>query len=106
MKNLICLIFLVVTVSLFGQQQPTISPQVINTAGDHRQVGNTGVWITDNVGEPFTETISNGNVMITQGFIQPEVKNDRVTILFSGLTCMDRDDGQIRVSYVPAVPTS
>jgi gliding motility-associated-like protein len=42
--------------------------------------------------------------MITQGFIQPE-KNDGVTLLLNGLTCHDKDDGMISVSYNPLNPT-
>jgi gliding motility-associated-like protein len=75
----------------------TISPQVINAAGDHRQAG--GISISDNIGEPFTETIGpNGGVMVTQGFLQPPV-NDGVTILFNGVSCATREDGYISVAY-------
>ncbi len=72
MKKLILITLLIVSVKLFSQA-PTISPQVFNAAGDHRQVGTTGIWITDNIGEPFTETLVNGAVMLTQGFLQPEI---------------------------------
>jgi gliding motility-associated-like protein len=82
----------------------TITPQVINSAGDHRQLGTSGIWVTDNVGEPFTETLQNNNIMVTQGFIQPE-ESDGVTILFNGLTCKDKDDGMISISYLPSNPT-
>jgi gliding motility-associated-like protein len=102
MKNTAYIFFLLLAGKFCAQ---TITPQVINSAGDHRQVGTSNVWVTDNVGEPFTETIGpNANIMITQGFIQPE-KNDGVTILFSGLTCKDKDDGFISVSYQPLNPT-
>jgi gliding motility-associated-like protein len=95
MKKIILIIMLLTCVRIWSQ---TVSPQVINAAGDHRQVGSSGIWITDNVGEPFTETIGSGNLMITQGFLQPPV-NDGVTIAFNGLTCTDRDDGFISIAF-------
>lgn len=55
----------------FSGGAQTITPQVINSAGGHRQAGNTGISITDNVGEPFTQTIGNANFIVTQGFLQP-----------------------------------
>ena len=51
--------------------QLSAQQQVINSAGDTRQVGNTGITIIDNVGEPFTTKIENSNFIITQGFLQP-----------------------------------
>jgi hypothetical protein len=62
-KIILILFFTASGLALHAQQQ------VINAAGDHRQLGTSGVWISDNVGEPFTETIGPMNgLMITQGF--------------------------------------
>lgn len=84
-------------------QSQTITPQVINSAGDHRRLGSTGIYITDNVGEPFTETIgSNGN-MITQGFIQPEmtsISGFSATAKVNNVTCLDKKDGAIVISII------
>lgn len=80
----------------------TISPQVINSAGDNRQLGTTGIYVTDNVGEPFTETIGNNNV-ITQGFIQPEVISIHgfsVSSKYNVVTCLDKNDGEIYVKVI------
>lgn len=80
-----------------SQSSPTISPQVLNAAGDHRQVGTSGFYITDNVGEPFTESIGYGvlNMMITQGFIQPEVVSPAgftLSALQQNIQCLDKAD--------------
>jgi len=96
MRAAVILIFLALTFTASAQ---TITPQVINSAGGHHPVGTGGLWMSDNVGEPFTETIGPvGNVMITQGFLQPPV-NDGVTILINGVSCATRADGFISVSY-------
>lgn len=86
-------------------QGQTITPQVLNSAGDHRQLGATGIFITDNVGEPFTETLNQSGNMITQGFIQPEV----VTIggfsivpYVTNVTCLDKSDGAIHLKVTKA----
>jgi len=87
-------------------QNPTISPQVINSAGDHRQLGTSGIYITDNVGEPFTESIGANGVMITQGFIQPEavtVGGFSATVMVTNVTCMDKNDGEIKIKITKSV---
>jgi len=83
----------------FASAAQTITPHVINSAGTHRPVGSGGLWLSDNVGEPFTETIGPAaNLMISQGFLQPPV-NDGVTILVNGVSCAKREDGFISVAY-------
>lgn len=96
------LLITLLTASRLWSQNPSISPQVINSAGDHRQLGTTGIYITDNVGEPFTETIG-GGVMITQGFIQPEVISIggfSATVQVKNITCLDKNDGEILVKIL------
>lgn len=103
MKKLFILSLLIAGGKMLGQN-PSISPQVINSAGDHRQLGTTGIYITDNVGEPFTETVGGGNV-ITQGFIQPEVVSIRgfsLTTLVKNVTCLDKNDGEILIKITKA----
>ncbi len=101
MKKII-LTTLLLTAAGAWAQNPTISPQVLNSAGDHRQVGTSGIWITDNVGEPFTETIGSGNAMITQGFIQPEVVSNVGFVLTTkvvNLSCVNKNDGEVHLSF-------
>ena len=101
-------IFLIALLTVSGKlwsQNPTISPQVINSAGDHRQLGSSGIYITDNVGEPFTAPIAANGVMITQGFIQPEVTSIggfSATVMVTNVTCMDKNDGEIKIKITKA----
>ena len=96
----------------FGAHAQTITPQVLNAAGDHRQIGTSGIWVTDNVGEPFTETLSNniGDVMITQGFIQPDVVTQAgftLTPFIQHLLCMDKpDDAFISLSLASTIDST
>jgi len=89
------------TLALRTLQAQTITPHVINSAGSHRQAGNTGVWITDNVGEVFARTATSGSVLITEGFIQPEIISQggfTVVAPFQGPSCQERsDDAFIKV---------
>ncbi|MBI2721531.1 MAG: gliding motility-associated C-terminal domain-containing protein [Bacteroidetes bacterium] len=99
MKNRLAL--LLILFYAFCQAQ-TILPQVINSAGDHRTVGSSGITLTDNVGEPFIETIGPaGNIMITQGFLQPDIISilgPGVSILKNDVSCSDKRDGNISVA--------
>jgi gliding motility-associated-like protein len=107
MKNLllICVCFTWIAV-----RAQTITPQVLNSAGSHQQVGNSGISITDNVGEPFTESVGYGvkAMMITEGFIQPEtVTKSGFTLdpIQQNLQCMDKeDDAFISLSIKTPVP--
>src|SRR5688572_26578107 len=95
-------IFSIISITLFGvvssyAQSPTITPQVLNSAGDHRQVGTSGMWITDNVGEPFTETVGANisQMMITQGFLQPDNISKggfTLTPIIQHHKCLDKED--------------
>lgn len=91
-------------------QSPSISPQVINSAGDNRQVGTSNIYITDNIGEPFTETIgTGGSNIITQGFIQPDVISNLGFVLTSAvknLSCFQKDDGEIKLTITPPASVS
>ncbi|MBA3665978.1 MAG: gliding motility-associated C-terminal domain-containing protein [Bacteroidetes bacterium] len=99
MKKIILLLFLYNCAFLRAQ---SIAPQVINSAGDHRAIGNTGLTLTDNVGEPFTETIGPvSNMMITQGFLQPDmisILGPKATIIKNNVSCSDKKDGNISIS--------
>lgn len=90
-------------------QAPTISPQVLNAAGNHAQVGTSGIWITSNIGEPFVTTLVNGNNMITQGFIQPEVISVGGFSLepkITNLSCTNKNDGEISLTVTQPLQVS
>lgn len=94
MKFLKSLVFVFALFTLQVNAQ-TITPQVINSAGSDRQLGNTGIYITDNVGEPFTQTIGNNGLLITQGFIQPSVISPggfRMDSEFQSPACLETSD--------------
>lgn len=80
-------------------QAQTITPQVINSAGDHRILGSTGISVSDNVGEPFTETLGPvSNIIITQGFLQPDVvspASPSLIVTWNDVSCSDKKDGNI-----------
>jgi gliding motility-associated-like protein len=58
--------------------------------------------ITDNVGEPFTETIGlGGSIMVTQGFLQPDIVSKlgpSASIIKNDVTCSDKKDGNISIA--------
>lgn len=106
MKKILLTGLLISGFSIFAQT-PVVSPEVINSAGDHRQLGATDIYITDNVGEPFTEMLGPTNgLIITQGFIQPETVSKTgfsVTVKVVNVTCFDKNDGEIIVTVEKAV---
>jgi gliding motility-associated-like protein len=83
----------------FTGRAQVLSNQVLNAGGDHRQSAQLGISITDNIGEVVVESLGPmGQLMITQGFLQPEV-NSGFTILKNDPTCVSREDGFISVIY-------
>ncbi len=88
--------FFILLMASFSGKAQTVSPQVMNAAGEHRQA--PSISISDNIGEVFTETQAGPAIVITQGFLQPEI-SDGVSIAYSGLSCVDRDDGMISISF-------
>jgi gliding motility-associated-like protein len=104
MKKIFFIVFILTVAGLYAQTA-TISPQVINSAGGYKYVGSLGVTVTDNVGEPFTETLGNSKAIITQGFIQPEVASYAgfiPIIKVNNVTCLDKNNGDISISLVRA----
>ncbi|WP_317896732.1 gliding motility-associated C-terminal domain-containing protein [Aurantibacillus circumpalustris] len=99
MKKILLLTAIAANSAVFAQS-PIISPQVINSAGNERQIGTTGIYITDNIGEPFTEMIGSGSLYITQGYIQPEVitiGGFTANVNVNHVSCDDKQDGEIIV---------
>jgi gliding motility-associated-like protein len=103
MKYFLHLLFLTLGGGLCAQ---VISPDVLNSAGAHQNLGNGGASITYNVGEPFIETIGpSSNVMVTQGFVQPMTMAAylfTVTAFKNDVTCADKDDGRISTALTTA----
>jgi hypothetical protein len=67
MKNL----FISFVISCFALNGYTQTKQVVASSGSSSQSGDTFLEWT--LGEPVTATFSSGNVMLTQGFQQPEL---------------------------------
>jgi gliding motility-associated-like protein len=102
-KNIFLFYWLFVTVNCFAQ---TITPQVINTAGNNWQLTN-GMTISDNIGEPFITTLSNSNNGITQGFLQNFVISNRFVISLQNnpVSCKDKNDGNISIAISTNLPS-
>ncbi|MBL7916775.1 MAG: hypothetical protein JNM96_00160, partial [Bacteroidia bacterium] len=89
----------------------TITPSVFNSGGNTHTVSinSQPVIYTDNIGEVFTETISNSGTIVTQGFIQPKptvINNTSVTVLYGHVTCLDKADGYIKVEIQNLPPAA
>ncbi|MEN9334218.1 MAG: hypothetical protein RLY35_1398 [Bacteroidota bacterium] len=72
MKNILSICFAVFAPIFMTAQ--SFSPKAIVSAGNAVTVN--GTYISWSVGETFVSTLSGGNVVLTQGFQQPEVDND------------------------------
>ncbi|MES2130702.1 MAG: gliding motility-associated C-terminal domain-containing protein [Bacteroidota bacterium] len=84
--------------SVFSQ---SVSPQVINSAGGGGAVGTSGMEVYYNIGEPLHTTISNGNDVITQGFLQPDIVGEfglTASAFITPASCADKTDGAINIS--------
>lgn len=84
----------------------TITPHVINSAGGNWTLPN-GVTVSDNIGEPFVSTVSNGNNMITQGFLQNFVVANvfSVSVIKNDVSCKDKNDGNISTAITSNIST-
>lgn len=93
MKKILLIALVITRLGLWSQSTPSIYPQVINSAGSDRQAGSSGIWVSDNVGEPFIETKTDGNFIITQGFLQPtqvSVGGFSISIAKQDIICIDK----------------
>lgn len=80
----------------------TIAPSVINSGGKSHTVtlNSEQVYYTDNIGEVIVNTATNSINVLTQGFLQPQVKvisGASVSVLATDVSCDDKADGSIRV---------
>ena len=102
MKKIFHILLFLSFTNYFSQ---TITPYVINSAGNNWQLSN-GITLTDNIGEPFTSTIYNANTIITQVFLQNFVitKIFSVTPMATDISCKDKNDGIISMAVSCNVP--
>jgi hypothetical protein len=68
MKKLTTFLLIIISASVKAQ---SLSPQVIASAGDYFSNGNVSLSWT--LGEPVIETYTTANIILTQGFQQPEL---------------------------------
>jgi gliding motility-associated-like protein len=97
MKKIIGIIFLFFSMTSYCQ---TLTPQVINSAGQSYP-GVSGVYLTDNIGEVVIPTLTSGSIMITQGFLQPDIPGvlgHSLTVIKNDVSCKDKKDGNISLS--------
>lgn len=106
MRKLLYISALFVCIKMYSQ---TITPQVINSAGDHRVLGTSGISVSDNVGEPFTETLGPvSNIIVTQGFLQPEnitTATPSLIVIWNDVSCSDKKDGNISTAITNTTST-
>lgn len=86
----------------------TITPSVINSGGITSTLTINGkeVTYTDNIGEAVINTGTNSSHVLTQGFLQPEMKSVKgvsVAPLVTDVSCDDKQDGKIfmEVTNIP-----
>lgn len=94
------LILVILLFTYLNIKSQTITPQVINSAGSNWQLTN-GITITDNVGEPFTQTIGPANnIQITQGFLQNFIISNTFSfsIIKNDVSCNGKKDGNISLA--------
>ncbi len=98
MKYLLYILFLL---SAYMLRSQSLAPQVINSAGGGGVVGSTGVQIYYSIGEPLFTTITNGNAIITQGFLQPDLLGEfglTASAFVTPNSCADKADGSIKIT--------
>ena len=67
MKKQLVLLFLICSAAI--QAQPYLSPQVISSGGGYTE--GTGLSLSYTIGEIAVETLTQGSLILTQGFQQP-----------------------------------
>lgn len=96
-------------ICIIWMRSQTLSPVVINAAGgSYTLPATSGLMIySDNIGETFVSTISNGNIILTQGFLQPESRlAPSLIFTVSHVTCLDKSNGFIQIEVINAGPGS
>jgi hypothetical protein len=75
MKQLLVIFFLLNLFNLHGQE---VEMSVFSSGGGETYI--SGIYVGHTIGESIIETISEGNIIITQGFHQPSVPTTGVVI--------------------------
>jgi hypothetical protein len=96
MKNILCFI-LVVLAPVFMTAQ-SFSPTAIVSAGNAATVN--GTYVSWSVGETFVTTLSGGDIILTQGFQQPEPDNDLDNDGFTADVDCDDNNAEINPAAV------
>lgn len=98
MRKIIIILLSIFSVQIINGQ--TNDLKVINSAGKSYTSPVNGMYISDNVGEPFTQTIGpNNNVIITQGFLQPfTIGKSTGSIQVNQITCQGKNDGNLSIA--------
>ncbi len=96
------ILFIIINIVLIDCCAQTITPSVINSGGNSHTVtlNSELVYYTDNIGEVIVNTATNSINVLTQGFLQPQVKvvsGASVSVLATDVSCDDKADGSIRV---------
>lgn len=108
MKNITYILSLLV----FKLTAQTITPHVINSAGNTQTVSISGAtyFVASNIGEPVVTTVSNGSNTVTQGFLQPEIASNGGIILGPTLitheSCNDKNNGAIQLNITAQPPNT
>jgi gliding motility-associated-like protein len=80
--------------------QVSVPLQVINSAGGGGAVGG-GIEVYYNIGEPVITTVSNSNITITQGFLQPDFIGKlglSASAFVNNVSCNSKKDGNIIIT--------
>lgn len=99
MKNLIYLISFLV----FKLTAQTISPQVINSAGNSNTVSISGTnyFVAYNIGEPIVTTVGSGTNIVTQGFLQTFGERLIVDVLLiKPISCKAKKDAVLKLDTI------
>jgi len=80
MKKLIILAAASFTAVYANAQQVVLSSEVISPAGGYYELTNNDITISTTVGELIITTEGSGDIILTQGFQQPEMPNDPTLI--------------------------
>jgi gliding motility-associated-like protein len=100
MKRIIVCILLISGIRA-AYSQASVPLQVINSAGGGGAVGGGGIEVYYNVGEPVITTVSNSEITVTQGFLQPDFIGKlgmSASAFVNNVSCNSKRDGSIIVT--------
>lgn len=107
MQKFLC-IFILLYCSRMASQ--SVTPSVYNADGGMGIIvsNNDTFRIFYNIGEPVTDDVQNGQVRLTQGFLQPDIvmHNDTIHVntYTTGISCSDASDASITLNATGLFP--